>query len=108
MYNQLDHLSHKVHTRVMEKDHIPIITVSDDLPVGVQDIVFRRCHMDPIVHEQMNILIAKALDVPEILLHIQHIVVTATQYALVVADVIDPNHHGPTGPRRLRGNELKI
>ena len=92
----------------MEKNHIPIVTIGDDLPVGVQDIVFRRGPMDPIVQEQMNILIVKVVDVPEILLHIQHIVMTATQHTLLVADVIDANHHGPTGPRGLGRHEVKI
>jgi hypothetical protein len=75
-------------SRVMDKDSIACLGSRDEVAVGLQDVVAGRISVFAVVHQDGNVGFLKAVDILDVILHVAHIIVAATQFTLL-AHIVD-------------------
>jgi hypothetical protein len=73
----------------VDKDSIPVLTVGNDLHVGSNHVLTGGSRVLAVVHEDNDVLLLEAVHIDDIFLHVEYIIVAATQDARGVTDVVD-------------------
>mmetsp|Transcript_5539 Transcript_5539/g.10788 ORF Transcript_5539/g.10788 Transcript_5539/m.10788 type:complete len:237 (-) Transcript_5539:242-952(-) len=92
-------------SRVVKKASIARLRLRGQGLKGFDDI--RRCGWGvfSIIQQVDNVVIRKTVAILNVLGHVKDIIVTATQFTGVVPNVVNSNHHGPTGPFKIWRND---
>ena len=75
--------------RVVAVDNISGLGLRNEISVGLKDVVLVGYGTVAIVHEEGNVLIGKAMDILQVLDHVEDIVVASRELSRGVADVVD-------------------
>ena len=90
----------------MTKDGVARGRRSRDIFVGIQNIGSRRFRVVSVIHENDDILFVKSAHVDNVVLHVQAIIMTATQFT-ILSNVINPNQYSTASPCALRRHNVE-
>jgi len=93
--------------RVVAVDNISGLGLRNEISVGLKDVVLVGYGTVAIVHEEGNVLIGKAMDILQVLDHVEDIVVASRELSRGVADVVDADEEGAPRASCPGGNDLE-
>mmetsp|Transcript_13626 Transcript_13626/g.31945 ORF Transcript_13626/g.31945 Transcript_13626/m.31945 type:complete len:355 (-) Transcript_13626:67-1131(-) len=94
-------------TRVMQVNSIVLFAIRHNLFVRSNYVLQGGFYVFSVIHQDCDVFFFESVDVHDIVCHVQHVVVTTRQLA-VLSYVVDSDHDGTADAGRRAGNEIEI